>query len=270
MKYNVFLSTYCVDFRHYDKLKQMLTELDDIPVGVEFATSWNYPEFNALLDAQVERFRGIPTTLHAPFGESCCAQGTEEYRRMEAKFDRAFGWYQAFDASSMVMHTHKRKVSPEEAPQLKALAEEVICRMADRARREGVRLTVENVGFSSKGSLLYDQEEFIRLFDRLPEDVGALIDTGHAMMNRWDIPDVIRRLGSRIKGYHLHNNDGKADLHLPLFSDGYYSASQTERLLHTIREYSPDADLILEYSPGPHIGTDLFHDEIRRMMDLLN
>ena len=266
----VFVSTYCVGFRHYNTLKRILQELGGTDVGAEFATIWNYHKFDELLDTQVENFRGFPATIHAPFGESCCAPGSAEYARMEVGFDKAFRWYHAFNASSMVMHTHKRSAMPEEAVQLRFQAEEVIRMMAERAWRENVNLTVENVGFRSRGSELYGQEEFIRLFDRLPWSVGALIDTGHAMLNGWDIPYVIRSLGSRIRGYHLHNNDGVEDLHRPMFADGMcYSGEQMEELLKTIARHSPNADLILEYAPGAHICTELFSQDITRMWEIM-
>ena len=266
----IYLSAYCVDFRDYELLRKMLIKLSEWNVGVEFGTSWKHPEFDQQLEAQIGRFDGVPVTIHAPFGESCCLPGTEEYVRMQQKFDKAFRWYHAFGASSMVMHTHKRKVSAEEKMELQAVSERVIMSMAERARMEGVNLTVENVGFRSKGSELYDQEEFIHLFERLPEDVGALIDTGHAMVNGWDIPDVIRRLEKRIRGLHLHNNDGLRDLHRPIFEkDLAYSEDQMVELLLCVKENCPDADLILEYAPSSCINTELFERNINRMRSCL-
>ena len=265
----IYVSTYCVDFRDYDHLRTIINDLKEYDVGVEFATSWITADFDDLLEAQIGRFDDVPVTLHAPFGESCCAPGSEAYTLMERKFQKAFRWYHAFHAGSMVMHTHKRKVAREEKRSLCALAESVILNMAHRAREEGISLTVENVGFRNKGSELYDQTEFIRLFDRLPEEVGALIDTGHAIVNGWDIPLVIRSLGPRIKGLHLHNNDGNEDDHLPLFTPGLAcSPGEMEEIIRSVKDYCPDADLILEYAPGTHITTELFRRDVERILEL--
>ena len=266
----IYLSTFCVDFRYYGLLREMLRQMENLPVGIEFATSWNYPEFNDLLDAQPEKFRGYPVTLHAPFTESCCVPGSLEYARMEQEFHRAFEWYHQFGASSMVMHTHKRRIAPGQEAFFRQQSESVICRLAEQARSEDIRLTVENVGFSAKGSMLYDQEAFISLFDRLPGDVGALIDIGHAMVNSWDLLSVIQRLGTRIRGYHLHNNDGAADLHRPLFESGMrYDSKDMETLLREIGRCSPDADLILEYAPGSHITAELLRNDMIRVWELV-
>lgn len=115
---------------------------------------------------------------------------------------------------------------------------------------EGIHVTVENVGYPKKNSVLFDQEQFVALFDRLPQEVGCLIDTGHAMLNRWDIPALIRRMGTRIKGYHLNNNDGFHDSHYPIYDpEGFCSHQEMDDILRAIAQYTPQAHLVLEYAP---------------------
>lgn len=254
----IYLSTFCVDFRDYQKLRAWLDQMELPGIGVEFATSWRYPEFDTLLDQQPDRFRGIPVTLHAPFVETCCLPGTLAYREMEERFRRAFDLYHRFGASSMVMHTHEGKIPPEQRTSLQKQSETVICQLAQLASQEDIHLTVENVGFAYKENILYDQEAFLSLFKRLPGNVGALLDLGHAMVNRWDIPLVIRQLGERLRGYHLHTNDALRDLHRPLFTPGMACPpEEVETLLEAMGRWSPQADLILEYAPGDHITAGL-------------
>ena len=86
------------------------------------------------------------------------------------------------------------------------------------------------------------------------------------MANGWDIPRLVESLGARIRGYHLHNTDDEHDLHRPIYENGWrYTAEQMDTLLRCIRRFSPDADLILEYAPGPHIGEALLREELQRM-----
>ena len=107
--------------------------------------------------------------------------------------------------------------------------------------------------------------------DGRTDEVGALIDTGHAMANHWDIPKLISQLGTRIKGYHLHNTDGVHDLHRPMFEEGlWYTPEEMERLLRQIGRETPDADLVLEYVSGPHITPELFRRDALRLADCLN
>ena len=141
-----------------------------------------------------------------------------------------------------------------------------ILSVAERAAREGVRLTVENVGYPGRHNVLFDQEQWIALFDQLPDEVGALLDTGHALANGWDLFEVVRRLGTRLRGYHLHNSVYGKDLHRPMFEPGLaYTPEQMDALLGCISENSPDADLILEYVSGPHVNVEQLRSDLARM-----
>ena len=150
---------------------------------------------------------------------------------MDAAFDRAFRWYHEFHATSMVMHTHEKAVDPAHAEAMRENARLAILSVAERAAREGVHLTVENVGYPGRHNVLFDQEQWIALFDQLPDEVGALLDTGHALANGWDLFEVVRRLGTRLRGYHLHNSVYGKDLHRPMFEPGLaYTPEQMDAL----------------------------------------
>ena len=267
----LFISSFGVNFEHYDLLDQFRQACPEIPMGVELGTVWSIPNFDQLLDSQQERFRDVPVTLHAPFVEISGAPDSQERKHMDEAFSKAFRWYHMFHARSMVMHTHERPVPANQRQQLQAWSLEAILHMAQRARDEKAHLLVENVGFPAKNSVLLDQDEYVALFDKLPDEVGALIDTGHAMANHWDIPLLIRQLGTRIRGYHLHNTDGYHDLHRPMFEEGlWYTPEQMENLLRQIGRETPDAELIFEYVQGPHMTTELFRADAQRTVDCLN
>ena len=254
----LFISSFGVNFEHYDLLDQLRQACPGIPMGVELGTGWSIPNFDQLLDSQQERFRDVPVTLHDPFVEISGAHDRTEREDM-------------FNARSMVMHTHERSVPPQERRQLQEWSLEAILHMGRRAKAEKAHLLVENVGFPAKNSVLLDQNEYVALFDKLPDEIGALIDTGHAMANHWDIPLLIQQLGTRIRGYHLHNTDGYHDLHRPMFEEGlWYTPEQMEDLLRQIGRETPDAELIFEYVQGPHMTTELFRADARRTVDCLN
>lgn len=181
----IFISSFCVLFEDYDLLEQLCKSCPEVPMGTELGTSWPIPNFDELLDSQVPRFASGPVTLHAPFVEISGAPDSPERAAMEAAFAKAFRWYHLFGAESMVMHTHERAVPADERAQLQEWSLEAIRSTAAKAKAEGLHLTVENVGFPFKDSVLLDQDEFVKMFDELPDEVGALIDTGHAMANHW-------------------------------------------------------------------------------------
>jgi sugar phosphate isomerase/epimerase len=267
----IYLNTFCANFHDYPWLKNCVDHFRDFSVGVEFATYWVLqPDLPGLLDQQVEKFQGIPATIHAPFIEICNEPGSQAEQDMEREFRHAIWAYHAFHASSMVMHTNENSFPAEQRPAMRKKSVEMIRYWYGEMKKEGIHLTVENVGYPKKDNCLFDFENFIALFQELPEEVGCLIDTGHAMLNNWDIIQLIQRLGTRIRGYHLNNNNGHGDSHYPTFDPrGYYTSRQMEDVIAAIARYSPDADLILEYAPGPHITEELMHDDIRHVARIM-
>lgn len=267
MEKKVYLSSFCVDFRDYQWLRNCIDHFEDFPVGVEFATWWvKQQDMPERLDQQVELFRGIPATIHAPFYEICNEDGSEGQKKMKQLFDHACKQYHAFNATSIVIHTNEGSF-PKETQRLSV---QRILELYEEFKAQGMPMTVENVGYPAKNNCLFPYEDFIALFDELPEEIGCLIDTGHAMLNGWDIVSLIKTLGPRIRGYHLNGTDGIHDSHFPCFDPrGCYSEQQMEEVIAAIAKYSPDADLILEYAPGPHITEELMHTEIRRVIEIM-
>lgn len=117
---HLYLSNYCVLFQDYDWIERCVRSFQDFPIGVEFATSWTTPGFYEELERQVEVFRDIPTTLHAPFVEECTLPGSEAEQYMAQRYQYACDLYPRFGATSMVMHTHEGGFPPEERPPVKS------------------------------------------------------------------------------------------------------------------------------------------------------
>ncbi|HBG02133.1 MAG TPA: sugar phosphate isomerase/epimerase [Firmicutes bacterium] len=123
-------------------------------------------------------------------------------------------------------------------------AREFTDRLADKAKSLGIRLAFENVGIN--GQSIYTEGEFIKALDDVDPVVGYLIDTGHAHVNNWDIPRLIKTLSNRLVGLHIHDNHGKQDEHLPM----YEGSIVWDEVLEAIKTYARDCELILEYAPG--------------------
>lgn len=267
----IYISTLCIKFQDYEWLKTCLDDFHDFPVGLEHATWWGLqPELPELLDEKKSMFYGMPTTIHAPFHEICNKPGSPGEQEMIETFDRACRVYHECGATSMVMHTNESHFQEADRPAMRERSKEMILFWHERFKAQGIHMTVENVGFPKKDNLLFDYDHFIQLFSELPEDIGCLIDTGHAMLNDWDIPALIKTLGPRIRGYHLNNNDGVNDAHYPTFApDGYLSPDKMEEIVAAIAQYSPDADLILEYMFGDRITEEQMHSDIRRVARIM-
>ena len=188
---------------------------------------------------------------------------------MIESYKTSFELCNIFNARSMVMHTNQCSFEDKDQAHLQENSRNMILKLGELARQAKVEMTVENVGFNYAHSVLFPEDDFIALIKSLPEDIGCLIDTGHAILNDWDIERVIAELGSRISAYHIHNNPGDRDSHRPLFEEGMkYSYDQIVSMFKAMEKYSPKADWILEYSPGPHITPELMFNDFTKVNDI--
>ncbi|TMV45023.1 sugar phosphate isomerase/epimerase [Paenibacillus mesophilus] len=160
----------------------------------------------------------------------------EEYRK-------SIEWAHRIGATHVVIHPGFC-FSPAFCKQTAALrAEEAVNRLCRVAAPLGIKLAVENVGYH--GSSLFSQDEYVSFVERLEETAVYLVDTGHAHINGWDIPALIRQTAPRLGCVHLHDNTGDADDHLPIGEGTIQWAPVWEALRD-----APGCQLILEYAPG--------------------
>ena len=119
----------------------------------------------------------------------------------------------------------------------------------------GVKLGIENLmryPYEHPYFYSYIVEDQCELIDRLEsESVCAIWDFGHANLVDEDHADRIRRLGARIQGTHVHNNDGIQDNHFPPFlppRDAYYVRRTVdwESVMHALADTGYDGYLTLE------------------------
>ena len=266
--HSIINSALCAHFRDYDLL---LDVAQATGTGVELGLFFELPELMAHQEAARERFLGTSVTMHGPMDvEAASAPGSLERARFEDWWKRSFEAYHRFGAQSIVMHTHKLcGIEPQERERLRAWATESIQAVAGMAVEQGVRLTVENVGLRPNEGMLFDEEAFIALFDQLPPEVGCLIDVGHALINRWDLFHVLYCLNRRIFSFHLHNNDGLADSHRPMFEAGNrYAPEEMKAFLTLTLRFCPDADWIAEYTPEAEISREMLIGDLRTLQKL--
>lgn len=273
---HLMISVYCVGQNDYELLLKILESVRDENIGVELAMHTHFsavkPHFLPELAPWKEKLSPYYRTFHGPFREidATSPAGTEAHRIVTEGFEEAFAFYNDFHGNSMVMHTNQDFDQNADRNTLRANVHDTICEVAEAAARRGVHLCVENVGVPSEGNVLFDEDQYISLINSLPASVGSLIDTGHAFLQNWDMERLIRTLGTRIEGYHINNNNGIADSHRPVFEPGcFYNDDDWRRLFTLMEKYSPDAEWILEYAPGPHMSAKLMEKEIRGVLAMV-
>lgn len=262
-----YYSSYGSDQDKYPHMLSVLEKCKPLNVGVELAIYTERsarPEHIPNLLKVKEQFAAYPTLFHGPFFEleATSEPGSEAANYMLESYKISFELCNLFHAPSIVMHTNQRAYADHEKAHLQENSRSMILKLGELARQANIEMTVENVGFNYNHSVLFPEDDFIALIQSLPSDIMCLVDLGHAILNDWDIERLIATLGKRITAYHIHNNPGTRDLHRPLFESGMkYSRDQIVDVLRAMERYSPDANWILEYSPGPHITPELmYHD----------
>ena len=193
------------------KNPQLIEQFVNNGLGVELQLTAEVLDSLTLKD--FGRLRGLaegaPLTVHAPFID--LNPGALDPYVLKATRDRFFETVTAakiLNAEVIVFHTgyHPQKVDPFYNSWFKR-ALETFQRVTEEW--EG-RIALENV---------FDRnpENLKNFIENLPERAGVCLDAGH--MNLFsEVPasDWFDSLGERIYEFHLHDNSGTQDSHLPM------------------------------------------------------
>ena len=158
-------------------------------------------------------------------------------------FAKTFAYAKKIKAGFVVVHTNEGWSGERE--QVQNLVIRRLRNVLELGEQYGVQVLIENVGLRPKQSLLFDLPEFMALLELFPE-AGVLLDTGHANVNGWDIPAVVKTLGKRLVACHLHDNSGLGDEHLPIGQ----GSIDWEAYFKAIKKHAPKAIQVLEYCRG--------------------
>lgn len=269
------LVSYSTNYTGYDELKALLDACSFANVGVELSIFTNHPNFPGFieeLEQQKEKFAPYYISFHGPFVKvtATAPLDSPEHQLIVDAYKESFRICNEFQGHAIVMHTNNVYDHAIGDEVLRHNCITTIKEIGEYAKDCCAQLLVENVGIKSKDNVLFPMEEFIQMFDQLPAHIGCLIDVGHAFDNGWDVPELVKRLGSRIVSYHLHNNDGVYDTHRMMFEEGlYYNKKDWKTLFTAMEQYSPNADWILEYSPRNVITAETITNEIKEIQRML-
>lgn len=153
------------------------------------------------------------------------------------------GWFDFFPADHPLYAEGQSVVDDLFRRHTEVFAESVT-ELGRLAQDRGVLLTFENM--YNPWDLLCRPAEMADFLSRCsPPGVAVILDTGHARVAGYTAGDFVAALGSRIGHTHIHWNDGKYDLHLPLSAE-----AKTE--LNCLRELvrlRPEICLMVELPP---------------------
>lgn len=204
------------------------TQLDQLTaIGVE----WIEPQFTGpdAFDAEDDKFiaesrkqitdAGLKVwSIHAPFGSDIDISSTDEQilERGVAAINRTVRGCAGLGGKIVVIHISDGSCPPgEDRTERIENAQRSVERIAEVAKEHGVQIAVENL----LPNHLADSVAIVRsIVEMHPTDVvGICLDSGHVNVNAAGDAKkaavIANGLADRIITTHLHDNDGKGDLH---------------------------------------------------------
>ena len=127
-------------------------------------------------------------------------------------------------------------------------------------RQRGVEILLENIpnGLSSAELLMH----FLRVTHL---NLGFVFDTGHAHLNE-GVAEAYDVMKERIRSTHIHDNDGKADIHLfPMVSEG--GTIDWKSAMKALRCRPDQYPLLLELKESPEHTQPL--DKVQQVFEKL-
>jgi sugar phosphate isomerase/epimerase len=231
-----------------DVIKSSSEFIGAFELSTDFAIS---PVGDAHLDALAElQAGGIEFTVHAPFRDlNIASLNPGAYEAARADMMRSMHIAHRVGAKVLNVHPGIHGYFPKEYwPKMKRLEMDVYEQLSDYGTEHGILVVAENliktnVHFEDTWNL----DGIIALHDGWRGTLkGVNVDTGHAYQAGLTPADAIRRLGSRVKHLHLHDNHGgPIDEHLPI-GDG---TIEWEPFFQALEEIDFEGYGVFEFGP---------------------
>lgn len=206
---------------------------------------WNDINHQAVkLGAKLTEYN-VEYSLHPPAWDTNLTSENKAIREASCnEYQKAILFASLIEAKYVVIHPGFTYAPVFGKTEARKRAGESIAKLNEVAKPAGIKLAVENVGYG--GTAIFTCDEYVEFVAGLDDNIGYIIDTGHAFLNNWDIPELIQRTKSRLLALHLHDNNGTCDEHL-VIGQGIID---WEPVYESLRATATNFKLVLEYRPG--------------------
>ncbi len=188
-----------VDVRHVEVLDEGLHAL-------------NSRRVNAL--RKVARSCGLELTVHGPVADINIASPSPVFRRtILRRLEKSISYARQLDCRLWVFHPGLKTGISHFYPGLDwQLNLDSIHTLLRIARKHGVKVAIENVP-EPHPFLMRSVQDFSRFYSELDEDIGLVLDIGHANLNN-QIQEFLTQFSEKIVHMHVSDNNGIQDRHL--------------------------------------------------------
>lgn len=163
---------------------------------------------------KVTQSRGLELTVHGPFADINIASPTPVLRRtILRRLEKSIFCARQLNCRLWVFHPGLKTGVSSYYPGLDwQLNMESVRALLKIARKHGVEIAIENV-HEPHAFLMKNVQDFSRFFSELEEDIGLVLDIGHANVNH-QIQAFINQFSEKIVHIHVSDNCGTQDVHL--------------------------------------------------------
>lgn len=254
----IYVSTNMYRPESVMKVTKILEAFSKDQVGIELFIFNNSDEFIREVNDNIDTLNKYSITFHGPYLETehSAPKGTKLYDRTIELYKQSLEFDKALNPKYIVYHTNNISINNKEE-----MIENAFKNLDEIKEWSNTPLVIENAGVG--GNSLFEEQEYIETLGNRKEN--ALIDIGHAKANGWDLENVIKSLSDKIISYHIHTNDGIHDEHLSV-SENY---NELKDFVDLYKEYTPNADIVLEYNATYEDKEDLVIEDIKELIDYL-
>lgn len=259
MKY--FISDLIVGMEHFSEFADWIESQKNPDFGIEFTAFTHSDSYWKKLSEKVPQMT-CPLTFHGPYVqiEATSDMDSEEHKWLMESYKKVFALAAANKVRHVVFHYSQLQFNVEELGAKQKNAYYVMRALTQLASEYGVHFVIENLCRQKEKTHLFTNDEYFQIFENIPQ-AEALIDIGHANVNGLDIEKFLCMYGSRVKGFHVHNNDGISDQHI----DYHKGTADIRQIMHWVGKYTTDANIVLEYEPHEKLTHSELLEEIEEL-----
>jgi sugar phosphate isomerase/epimerase len=204
--------------------------------------------FHTLNRQRVSKLKSISESydlkysVHAPFADTNIASPSEPMlKAMIKRLKQSIAYASALNANVWVFHPGLKTGVSMFYPDMDWLQNRKTSQLLFKIANDyGVKIAIENVP-EPHPFLMKSVEDFAKFYEEVNEDIGFVLDIGHANLNR-QIELFLTTFAGKIVHMHVSDNDGKDDQHLGID----YGTIDWRRVGNLLREISYDKTVIVE------------------------
>jgi len=183
---------------------------------------------------RVAQSRDLELTVHGPFADINIASPNPVLRRtILRRLEKSISYAHQLDCRLWVFHPGLKTGVSSFYPGLDwQLNMESVRTLLKVARKHGVEIAIENVP-EPHPFLMKNVQEFSHFYSQLEEDIGLVLDIGHANLNR-QTQEFITQFSDKIVHMHASDNDGIKDIHLGI-GDGTVNWESVAKAIKRMR-----------------------------------